>query len=1031
MNRVLFGLTIVLVCGCQNAAPPPVVNPVTPMAPVAPFQVQPEAAPQTPVTQTAPEKPSAQTEEAASNAKPDLATPSPAEDEKPQIAEKGSPASDSKQPLSPKEMLKVASTGVVLITVYDALGDKVGLGSGCIIGKDQILTNYHVIATAVTADLHTKGTGDELLSTAIKVVGYRALDQSNDLAVIAVEGLPETLHKFVIGDDSKLEQFDKVFAIGHPDGLKFSMSPGLVNALPKTSDLPEQLQAYLKGRTTEWIQTDAVISGGSSGGPLLNEQGEIVGINTLRVGARTALAVRSHHVNDLLPKISETIAPLPVPDADILVTKSVAQIKRGFDLEFRQFVGDIQQAAPERLQDLIRKNNPGPACLQRCQELVRQEPGSPEAEDAIRLSVHILSFGRGQISAGRNFLDEVLEQASSDHKVLPVSARLIGSLQGLSYSESLDHFLRSVINGDYPDNVKGIAGATLAIAMVGSTTEDLDGEVTELANEIKTRFGDQTFQGGKIGDLLEPVIDAQTFAIGSIAPDIVGKDIEGKEFRLSEYRGKVVVIDFWADWCPHCRNMYAHEREMVEQLKDKPFALLGVNGDEPDRAKRTIKGGAVTWRSWLDGPTGPIVEQYKIRSWPTIYVLDKDGRIQFKDVRNEELSAAVDLLLNDTPFLSTQDILPAHAEWKIHGVKSGEDPGAWRDEGFDDASWAAAAAPIGRGQVKSTLDQGPPGQRPLTTLFRTSFDLPANELPPKLLLQARYRDAVVLYLNGQEIYRDRLTATAKLDSAAVSRGTDREASGMTIAIDSSLLKPTGNRLCAELHQFSPYSAKPLFEVTIGNPPDLTVLLKDATTHQQSTICRLLSQVGESFTTTPEILTQLQTNESAEVRVRAALAAAICQQPVTANLKDDESSQMLASVISELNRVAWDSAVRADFNAAEYEEAVKMARGAYELLHSLDKGYRDSMNVVINTYGVALYRSGQFEKAQDILKESLEAKGDNPIDLAYLCMALWKDDDKAEARERRKLMQKLLNADAWKFDQLAKQAKDEVDQLLRD
>ena len=94
--------------------------------------------------------------------------------------------------------------------------------------------------------------------------------------------------------------------------------------------------------------------------------------------------------------------------------------------------------------------------------------------------------------------------------------------------------------------------------------------------------------------------------------------------------------------------MYPHERSLVERLKDEPFALIGVNSDQDPKAlKPVLEKERITWRSFWDGPTqqGPIASKWNVRGWPTIYVLDGEGRIRFKNVRGKAMDKAVDELL--------------------------------------------------------------------------------------------------------------------------------------------------------------------------------------------------------------------------------------------------------------------------------------------------------------------------------------------------------------------------------------------------
>lgn len=94
--------------------------------------------------------------------------------------------------------------------------------------------------------------------------------------------------------------------------------------------------------------------------------------------------------------------------------------------------------------------------------------------------------------------------------------------------------------------------------------------------------------------------------------------------------------------------MYAHERSLVKRLEKRPFALIGVNSDkDKDDLKKAMEKEKITWRSfWNGGGTeGPISRLYRVNGWPTIYVLDAQGVIRFRNVRGEAMDRAVDELL--------------------------------------------------------------------------------------------------------------------------------------------------------------------------------------------------------------------------------------------------------------------------------------------------------------------------------------------------------------------------------------------------
>jgi hypothetical protein len=95
--------------------------------------------------------------------------------------------------------------------------------------------------------------------------------------------------------------------------------------------------------------------------------------------------------------------------------------------------------------------------------------------------------------------------------------------------------------------------------------------------------------------------------------------------------------------------MLPHEKEMVKRLADKPFALIGINSDG-DRSvvQKIMKEQNITWRNIVDGSTGgPIASAWNVRGWPTIYILDAQGKIRYRDLRDQAMEDAVMTLLKE------------------------------------------------------------------------------------------------------------------------------------------------------------------------------------------------------------------------------------------------------------------------------------------------------------------------------------------------------------------------------------------------
>lgn len=180
----------------------------------------------------------------------------------------------------------------------------------------------------------------------------------------------------------------------------------------------------------------------------------------------------------------------------------------------------------------------------------------------------------------------------------------------------------------------------------------LDHEAETLLERVVAEFAyvPDWYDKRPLGAVAEGELFAlRNLSVGKVAPEVVWRDHEGKPFALGDYRGKVVVLTFSGNWCGPCVGMYPLERELVTRHASKPFALLSVSTDNRrETLRESISRGDITWRCWWDGGmTGPITTRWGIRSFPSIFVLDKAGMIRFKDVRGEDLERGVASLLNE------------------------------------------------------------------------------------------------------------------------------------------------------------------------------------------------------------------------------------------------------------------------------------------------------------------------------------------------------------------------------------------------
>jgi S1-C subfamily serine protease len=202
-------------------------------------------------------------------------------------------AAQDKSPSTPAAIYERTHLSVVVIVVCDQDGKPSGQGSGFIVAKDRIATNHHVLrdassAIVVFADGSTK-----------EAEGIVADSSTKDLAILAVKTGARPPLK--MGDELSIHQGDPVYAIGAPRGLELSITNGIVSGFRQ---LDEQFM----------IQTTAPIAPGSSGGPLFDQNGRVIGVTTMLLNDSPGIyfSIGSGDLSRLLRTPSLVVTPVPM-----------------------------------------------------------------------------------------------------------------------------------------------------------------------------------------------------------------------------------------------------------------------------------------------------------------------------------------------------------------------------------------------------------------------------------------------------------------------------------------------------------------------------------------------------------------------------------------------------------------------------------------------------------------------------------------------------------------------------------------------
>jgi len=286
------------------------------------------------------------------------------------------------------------------------------------------------------------------------------------------------------------------------------------------------------------------------------------------------------------------------------------------------------QPAPDRAEKLaLLDNDPAsPGALEAAQWIMFNTPDGPEVEKAADV-----------------VLQDHIENTNLVHLCLEL--------------ERLRHrctkpLLEALLEKNPSTEVRG--NACLALATVRKDeakygqNKTATAEAEKLFERVISEFGQVKREGQTLANLAKPELyELGRVSLGQPAPDTVGEDLEGRPLSLSDYRGKVVVLNFWGE-CGGCRPEVPPLLKLLDRLNGQPFAILGVYCDKDlDHAKAIAEELGITWPSFRDGRTGPISTAWNNNSWPVFNVLDSKGIIRYRHLVSYEVPGAVDALMKE------------------------------------------------------------------------------------------------------------------------------------------------------------------------------------------------------------------------------------------------------------------------------------------------------------------------------------------------------------------------------------------------
>ena len=361
------------------------------------------------------------------------------------------------------------------------------------------------------------------------------------------------------------------------------------------------------------------------------------------------------------------------------VESQIASMLQEFKAAQTEFLSALRSASGIEEQKWLEAQNPTREFARRFMEIADQNrKNAASAQALVWVASHVNRFDSSEVATWTEAVDALTEHhirrdalepllllladswspkgekllrqaiAESPHRKVQGKARL-GLARFLVRKSQLAEILQRTDNENDAAQLLDFIGRDWAQELRTFKPGQATSEAEGLLEEISENFADVANYPTTLGRTAEgELYELKHLAVGKVAPDIEGEDVDGKAMKLSDFRGKVAVVVFWGFWCGPCRAMLPQERALVKTYENQPFVLLGVNSDQDrERTQGLLEKAQITWRCWWDGGGlyGPIATQWNVRAWPEIYVIDQQGLIRFKGVRGRKLDDAVESLL--------------------------------------------------------------------------------------------------------------------------------------------------------------------------------------------------------------------------------------------------------------------------------------------------------------------------------------------------------------------------------------------------
>jgi len=243
-------------------------------------------------------------------------------------------------------------------------------------------------------------------------------------------------------------------------------------------------------------------------------------------------------------------------------------------------------------------------------------------------------------------LARLLEDHLQEEQLADTALVLIGAEPA-----DAEGFLTQLSKQSPHHEVQGIALYALVAQhadALGQANKIEQNKLLALIRRITSQYADVRLNDKTLGELMDPLLfEIEHLAVGKKAPDIKGNEVNGRPLKLSDFRGRVVVVDFFDDDPDISRELYAHHQAVVQFYHPDAFVMLEVSLAPLPQTRTAVDLQKITWPCIADGPGGPISTRWNIREVPRNFVLDASGIIRYRNLYGDDLIQAIEVLLRE------------------------------------------------------------------------------------------------------------------------------------------------------------------------------------------------------------------------------------------------------------------------------------------------------------------------------------------------------------------------------------------------